>query len=99
MHEIDIWFLIVSLLFPRFTLFFWWVTNSLPYNTTPFIADVICSIFFPRVLVCIYIYGCQGTSEWFWIHLAGLIIAYWYHITHFEQNMKKFGEMQSKMGM
>lgn len=82
-HEIGIWFLLISLIFPRFTLFFWWLTGNLPYNTTPLAADVICSILLPRVLILIYIYGCQGMSPWFWIHLIALGIAWIANATYY----------------
>jgi hypothetical protein len=75
-HEIGIWFLLLSLFVPRFTLFFWWLTGNLPYNTTPLFADVICSMFLPRVLILVYIYGCQGMSPWFYIHLVALCVAW-----------------------
>ncbi len=88
-HDIGIWFLLLSLFFPRFVLFFWWLTNNLPYNTTPFAADVICSIFLPRILILVYIYGCMGFSPWFWIHFVAMIIAYVWHFSNFDENMKK----------
>jgi hypothetical protein len=78
-HDIGIWFLLISIFLPRFTLFFWWLTGNLPYNTTPFAADVIASIFLPRILILVYIYGCQGMSAWFWIHLVAALIAYAYN--------------------
>ena len=73
-HDIGIWFLLLSLFAPRMVLFFWWVTGNLPYNTTPFIDDLICSIALPRVLVLVYIYGCYGLSPWFYIHLVMLVL-------------------------
>jgi hypothetical protein len=88
-HDIGIWFLLLGIFFPRFVLFFWWLTNNLPYNTTPFAADVICSIFLPRILILVYIYGCMGFSPWFWIHLVAALFAYGWHVVNFEENMKK----------
>lgn len=76
MNEIGIWFLVLSLFFPRFTLFFWWMTNNLPFNTTPLWADVISAIFIPRVLILVFIHENQQFSEWFWIHFVAMIIAY-----------------------
>jgi hypothetical protein len=75
-HDIGIWFLLLSLFLPRITLFFWWVTGNLPYNTTPFIADIACAILVPRVLILVYIYGCMGMNAWFWIHLVVLLIVW-----------------------
>ncbi len=75
-HEIGIWFLLLSLILPRATLFFWWMTGNLPYHTTPFLASAIWSIFIPRILILVYIYGCQGLSPWFWIHLVAMFISW-----------------------
>lgn len=75
-HEIGIWFLLLSLFLPRFTLFFWWVTGNLPYNTTPLWADVLGGILVPRILILVYIYDIQGMSTWFGIHLVALFIAW-----------------------
>jgi hypothetical protein len=71
-HEIGIWFLLLSLFLPRTVLLFWWITGNLPYNTTPFLADLFASIFVPRVLIVVWIYDIQGMSAWFWVHLAML---------------------------
>ena len=92
-HEIGIWFLLVSIFLPRFVLFFWWITGNLPYNTTPLWADVLTSFFFPRILILVYIYGCQGLSPWFWVHLVALGIAWTYQFSHFEENWNKIQKM------
>ena len=88
-NEIGIGFLLISLFFPRFVLFFWWLTNNLPYNTTPFLADIVSAIIFPRILILVYIYGLQGPSEWFWIHMVAMIAAYVWQFTHYEENMAR----------
>jgi len=93
-EEIGIWFLLLSLFVPRITLFFWWITGNLPYNTTPLVADVLCSIFLPRVLILVYIYGIQGMSPWFWIHLIMLFVAWGWNLTwmpvQWEKMQKQF---------
>lgn len=73
-HNIGIWFLLLSLIFPRVTLFFWWMCGNLPYNTTPFIADFFGAILIPRILILVYIYELQGMSTWFWIHFVVMIL-------------------------
>lgn len=88
-NEIGIWFLLLSLFFPRFILFFWWVTHNLPVHTTPLIANVACSIFLPRILILVWIYDLQGFSPWFWIHLVALFIAWGYNMTHFKENIER----------
>ena len=82
-QEIGIWFLIVSLILPRFTLFFWWVTGNLPLNTTPFLADLAASIFLPRVLILVWIHNLQGMSTWFWIHLVVMIVVWGLNILRY----------------
>ena len=79
-HEIATWFLLLSLVLPRFTLFFWWLFNNLPYNTTPFIADIFTSIFLPRILILVWIYSLQGFSGWFFIHLVVMIVVWGFNI-------------------
>ena len=95
-HEMGIWFLLLSLFIPRLVLFFWWVNGILPWNDTPLWADVLCGIFFPRILILVYIYGCQGLSPWFWIHLVALVIAWAFNIANFEKNMEKIQEMTNR---
>jgi len=75
MHEIGTWFLLVSLVLPRFTLLFWWLFGNLPYNETPFAVDFFTAIFLPRILIMVYIYDLMGFSPWFWIHMVGLAIS------------------------
>lgn len=94
-HEIGIWFLLLSLFVPRLVLFVWWMANNLPYNTTPFFGDVLCTIFLPRVLVLVYIYQNMGLGPWFYIHLVALAIAWAYNLTHFEANMEKLKRMSA----
>lgn len=75
-HEIGTWFLLLSLILPRFTLFFWWICGNLPYNTTPFIGDLFASLLVPRILILVWIYNIQGFSTWFWIHFVVMIIVW-----------------------
>lgn len=89
-NDIGIWFLLLSLFLPRFVLFFWWITGNLPYNTTPLLADVLCSMFLPRILILVWIYDIQGFSNWFWIHLVALFVAWVYNISHAKENIEKF---------
>lgn len=88
-HDIATWFLILGLFVPRLTLFFGWLCNALPYNTTPFFGDVIATIFLPRVLILIYIYQNWGACGWFWLHLFAFAVACVYNICTWESNMEK----------
>lgn len=75
-HEIGTWFLVLSLILPRITLFFWWMNGSLPYNTTPFWGDFFAAILVPRLLIVVWIYDLQGMSGWFWIHLVVMLLVW-----------------------
>jgi 1,4-dihydroxy-2-naphthoate octaprenyltransferase len=75
-HEIGIWFLLLGLVFPRIVLFFWWISGNLPFNTTPLIADLICAVLLPRILILVYIYENQEFSTWFWIHMAVMLFSW-----------------------
>jgi hypothetical protein len=93
-HDIGTWFLILSLFVPRLTLFFWWMTNNLPYNTTPFVGDVLCTVFVPRVLVLIYIYQNYGFAGWFWVHLFALLIAWSWNLVTWQENVEKLKKVK-----
>jgi hypothetical protein len=95
-YDIGSAFLIIGLFFPRFVLFFWWLTGNLPFNTTPLWGDLLLSIFFPRALFCIWIYDIQGASGWFITHLVAAIIAFVYHAVNFKTNYKKAQEIADK---
>jgi len=79
-NDIGTWFLLLSLVLPRCTLFFWWITGNLPFNTTPFLGDLFATIFVPRILILVWIYNLQGMSGWFWIHLVALFFVWGWSI-------------------
>jgi hypothetical protein len=75
----DIYFLIFSLFFPRIVLlvFFLLYPQLYPANAVPQWADILLSIFMPRVLILIYIYQNLGADNvWFIAHLVVMILAY-----------------------
>jgi hypothetical protein len=76
MHDIATWFLVLSLIFPRLTLFIAWCSGGIPPNTIPFFAEVLMTLFVPRVLVLIYIATTMGMHEWFWIHLVVMVLVW-----------------------
>lgn len=49
-------FILCALFFPRVTLIFLWLMHDMPQNSTPFILDVIATIFCPRLLVAFWLY-------------------------------------------
>ena len=50
-------FIGLSFLFPRLTLFFCWLAAAIPMNDTPFVLDVLCAIFAPRLLIAYWMYA------------------------------------------
>ena len=75
----DIYFLALSLFFPRIVLLVLILLypNLYPANTVPQWADLVLGIFVPRILILIYIYQNMGYNNiWFVIHLVVMILAY-----------------------
>lgn len=69
MHDIDTWFLILSLIFPRVTLLIAYCIGCIPFNTIPFWGDFFMAIFLSRALILIYIITNLGFGGWAVIHL------------------------------
>jgi hypothetical protein len=75
----DIYFLVLSLFFPRIVLLVLILLypNLYPANEVPQWADLVLGIFVPRILILIYIYQNLGYNNiWFVIHLVVMILAY-----------------------
>jgi hypothetical protein len=77
--EIDFYFLLFSLFLPRLVmvcyLLLW--PSAFPANTVPQWADILLGVFFPRILILIYIYQNMGYDNiWFAAHLIVAILAY-----------------------
>ena len=75
----DIYFLVLSLFFPRIVLLVLILLypNLYPANEVPQWADLVLGIFVPRILILIYIYQNMGYNNiWFVIHLVVMIMAY-----------------------
>jgi len=76
---LDIYFLTLSLFFPRVVLLVLILLypQLYPPNSVPQWADIILGIFAPRILILIYIYQNMGYNNiWFVIHLVVMILAY-----------------------
>jgi hypothetical protein len=90
MHDIAIWLLVITLIFPRIGLLIAWFSHQIPANNIPFIGDAFLAVFLPRLLMVIYIAGCMGTGNgWFWAHLIGFILAALFNIGRTMQVMEK----------
>ena len=77
--EMDFYFLLFSLFFPRIVLLVYvlFIPQNFPTNSVPQIADILLGIFVPRILILIYIYQNMGYDNiWFAAHLVVAILAY-----------------------
>lgn len=77
-QPIELWFLVLSLVFPRVALLGAWLFGGMPAHVgIPFWLCVVGSIFFARILVCVFIGMNLGTSSpWFIAHAIFCILAY-----------------------
>jgi hypothetical protein len=74
---IETWILVLTLFIPRIALAIAYFGHQIPLNNIPFIGDVLLYVFFPRVLMIIYIYDNMGwESPWFWIHIVAALLVY-----------------------
>jgi hypothetical protein len=73
---IPTWFLLLSLVFPRITIFIAWMTSTLPaWAGAPWFLKFLMAALVPRILVLCYIGIIMGLCAWFWVHVIALIIA------------------------
>lgn len=76
-YQLTTLFLVASLFVPRISILVMWLQGMVPPNPVPWLGDLLLSIFFPRVLILIYIGFTMGFSTpWFWVHLIFALIAY-----------------------
>ncbi len=74
---IETWLLVLTLFIPRISLLIAYFAHQIPANSIPFIGDLLLYVFFPRVLMVIYIYDHMGwQNAWFWIHIVVAIIVW-----------------------
>ncbi|HRH43390.1 MAG TPA: hypothetical protein PKY82_17280 [Pyrinomonadaceae bacterium] len=73
----DIYFLLLSLFFPRIVLLVYLFEDWYPKNSVPIWGDILLGVFIPRVLILIYIYQNMGANNvWFVAHLVVMILTY-----------------------
>ena len=70
-----IWFLLISLFFPRLCLLVAYFINQIPQNDVPLFFDFFGLVFFPRMLILYYIWFAELGTGWFIAHLIALIIS------------------------
>jgi len=76
MEQLPQWFLLLSLLLPRVSLFIAYLTNALdPYNLHDWV-PLGLAILVPRALVLLLIFMDRGLSLWLLVH--ALVMAFVY---------------------
>ena len=78
-HQIPLWFLVLSLFLPRICIVVAWLQHSLPTTFIPAsvnLIQIIVAILIPRILILFWIYQDQGITIWFLLHVIALIIAW-----------------------
>lgn len=77
-HNIPLWFLVLSLFLPRICMLVAWLQHSMTTFIPPVlnIIPVIVALLIPRVIILYWIYTDQGITIWFLIHLVALLLAW-----------------------
>ena len=77
-HEIPLWFLVLSLFLPRICIALAWFQHSMPHFIPPpvGILSIVVAVLVPRLLILIWIYQDQGITIWFLLHGIALLIAW-----------------------
>lgn len=74
MHDLPLWFLVVSLFLPRLGLFILWYHDWMFPVPQP--GSGLLWFFIPRVLIIIMVYGAFGMTGWFWLHTIVAVLTY-----------------------
>jgi hypothetical protein len=77
-HEIPLWFLVLSLFLPRICIALAWFQHSMPHFIPPTVGilSIVVAVLVPRLLILIWIYQDQGITIWFLLHGIALLIAW-----------------------
>jgi hypothetical protein len=77
-HNIPLWFLVLSLFLPRLCIFLAWLQHGMGtfIPTAVNLVGIVLWLLIPRLLILFWIYTDQGVSLWFIIHLVALAIAW-----------------------
>jgi hypothetical protein len=77
-HEIPLWFLVLSLFLPRICIALAWFQHSMPHFIPPTVGilSIVVAVLVPRLLILIWIYQDQGITIWFLLHGLALLIAW-----------------------
>jgi hypothetical protein len=75
-HALPLWFLVLTLFFPRVGLLLLWLQASrLPFHLTGLVS-LVFAILLPRLLVLYMIYLDLGIGLWFIIHLVAALLVW-----------------------
>ena len=77
-HNIPLWFLVLSLFLPRICMAVAWLQHSMTTFIPPNlnIIQVIVGLLIPRILILFWIYQDQGIPIWFLLHLIAILVAW-----------------------
>ena len=77
-HDIPIWFLVLSLFLPRVCILVAWFQHTMPqYIPNPAgLLQIIVALLVPRILILFWIYQDQGITIWFLLHVIALLVAW-----------------------
>jgi hypothetical protein len=77
-HEIPIWFLVLSLFLPRICIVVAWFGHSMTHYIPAAVGIIplIVALLVPRLLILFWIYEDQGITIWFLLHVIALLIAW-----------------------
>jgi len=67
-------FLLISLFFPRISLFIAYLVGGIPFNNVPLFFDLLGALIFPRLLIMYYIVYADLGTGWLIAHIIALII-------------------------
>jgi hypothetical protein len=75
-HRLPLWFLVFALFLPRLAIAIAWFQGTLiPFHLQGIIPPLFW-LFLPRILMLYLIYGDQGLSLWFVIHLVVALLVW-----------------------
>jgi hypothetical protein len=77
-HQIPLWFLVLSLFLPRICMIVAWLQHSMVQFIPPTVGiiSIVVAVLVPRILILIWIYQDQGITLWFLLHAIALLIAW-----------------------
>ncbi len=77
-HDIPLWFLVLSLFLPRISIAVAWFQHSMgQYIPNPAgLLQIIVALLIPRFLILFWIYQDQGITIWFVLHVIALLMAW-----------------------